>query len=52
MWATFGEETYDVFEGATSQEANKLGLATVLMNTTYRFSTLPDELQSKQFYVV
>ena len=47
MWAVFGKETYDVFEGSTDKEANKLGLATVLMNTTYSFMTLPDALQSK-----
>ena len=47
MWATFGKETYDVFEGSTDGETNRIGLATVLMNTKYRFSTLPDALQSK-----
>ena len=47
MTATFGMESYKAFRGSTAALMEKLGLAIVLMNTRYHFTTLPDELQSK-----
>ena len=47
MTATFGRESYKAFRGSTAVLMEKLGIAIVLMNTRYHFTTLPDELQSK-----
>ena len=47
MTATSGTESYKAFRGSIAVLMEELGIAIVLMNTRYHFTTLPDELQSK-----